>query len=159
MKDIARTFNWLRCLGEILNLKSTTGCQISTLRFWLVEGGGALWIFHDILQTDGTVLDHLGFRWKVLAGYLTDLIACVGFCTSSPQQGVNYQFRFLDSGGRDSMISPWQIQNPTQAPKSVKGPGNIFHLNPKWSINVPFVGNMSWNIYRAPLLKSKCQSW
>ena len=39
---------------------------------------------------DGKVLDHLGFRSKVLPGSLTDLSAWVGFCTSSPQQGVKY---------------------------------------------------------------------
>jgi hypothetical protein len=40
---------------------------------------------------DGKVLDHLGFKSKVLAGPLTDLSAWVGFFTSSPQQGVKYQ--------------------------------------------------------------------
>jgi hypothetical protein len=39
----------------------------------------------------GKVLDHLGFKLKVFPGPLTDLSAWVGFCTSSPQQGVKYQ--------------------------------------------------------------------
>ena len=37
------------------------------------------------------VLAHLGFKSKVLPGPLTDLGVWVGFCTSSPQQGVKYQ--------------------------------------------------------------------
>jgi hypothetical protein len=40
---------------------------------------------------NGKVLDHLRFKSKVFPGSLTDLSACVGFCTSSPQQGVKYQ--------------------------------------------------------------------
>jgi hypothetical protein len=40
---------------------------------------------------DGKVLAHLGFQSKELSGPLTDLSAWVGFCTSSPQQGVKYQ--------------------------------------------------------------------
>jgi hypothetical protein len=64
------------------------------------------------------VLDHMGIKSKVLPGPLTDLSAWVGFCTSSPQQGVKYQ-------------------KPTQALKSVKGPGNTFDLSPKWSRTLP----------------------
>jgi len=37
------------------------------------------------------VLAHLRFELKVFPGSLTDLSAWVGFCTSSPQQGVKYQ--------------------------------------------------------------------
>ena len=40
---------------------------------------------------DGKVLAHLGFQSKVLSEPLTDLSVWVGFCTSSPQQGVKYQ--------------------------------------------------------------------
>jgi hypothetical protein len=40
---------------------------------------------------DGKVLAHLGCQLKVFPGPLTDLIAWVGFCTSSPQQDVKYQ--------------------------------------------------------------------
>ena len=32
-KGIARVFNWLKCLGGIMHLKSTAGCQISILIF------------------------------------------------------------------------------------------------------------------------------
>jgi hypothetical protein len=49
---------------------------------------GALLIFHEKYIKDGKVLDHLGFQSKVFPGPLTDLSAWVGFCTSSPQQGV-----------------------------------------------------------------------
>jgi hypothetical protein len=31
VKDIARVFNWLKCLGGIMHLKPTAGCQISIL--------------------------------------------------------------------------------------------------------------------------------
>ena len=41
--------------------------------------------------TDGKVLAHFGVNSKILSGSLTDLSALVGFCTSSPQQGVKYQ--------------------------------------------------------------------
>jgi hypothetical protein len=44
---------------------------------------------------DGKVLDHLEIRSKVLPGPSTDLSAWVGFCTSSPQQGVKYQLWYL----------------------------------------------------------------
>jgi DNA-directed RNA polymerase subunit H (RpoH/RPB5) len=42
---------------------------------------------HKILSEyiDGKVLDELGFKSKVLPGFLTDLSAWVGFCTSSPE--------------------------------------------------------------------------
>jgi hypothetical protein len=33
VKDIAGAFNWLKCLGGIMHLKPTGGCQISTLIF------------------------------------------------------------------------------------------------------------------------------
>ena len=40
-KGIARVLNWLKSLGGFLHLKSTTGCQISTLifNFFLWKGG------------------------------------------------------------------------------------------------------------------------
>jgi hypothetical protein len=40
---------------------------------------------------DGKVLAQLVLKPKVLPKSLTNLSACVGFCTSSPQQGVKYQ--------------------------------------------------------------------
>jgi hypothetical protein len=72
-----------------MHLKPTAGCQISTLIFGF--GRGALFISHEKLPKDGKVLCHLGFKSKVLAGPLTDLSTYVGYCTSSPQQGVKYQ--------------------------------------------------------------------
>ena len=42
---------------------------------------------------NGKVLAHLGFRSKVVPGPWTDICAWVGFCTSSPQQGVNYHLK------------------------------------------------------------------
>jgi amino acid permease len=51
----------------------------------------SLYIFHEQYIKDGKDLDHLGFKSKLLPASLTDLSAWVGFCTSSPQQGVKYQ--------------------------------------------------------------------
>jgi hypothetical protein len=47
--------------------------------------GWSLLISHEKFIKDGKVLDHLGFKAKVLPGPLTDLSAWVGFCTSNPQ--------------------------------------------------------------------------
>jgi hypothetical protein len=69
-----------------LHLKPTAGCQISTLIFDLfLWRGESLLISHEKYIKDGKVLDHLGFKSKVLSGPLTDLSSWVGFCTSSPQ--------------------------------------------------------------------------
>ena len=60
VEGIARTFNWLKCLGGIMHLKPTAGCQISTLIF-------GLWGLYC----------HLGFKSKVLPGPLPHLSALV----------------------------------------------------------------------------------
>jgi hypothetical protein len=65
------------------------------LIFWFLFGGTIL-ILHEQLATDGKVLSHLGIRSNVLPGQLTDISSCVGICISSPQQGVKYQFWYLD---------------------------------------------------------------
>ena len=54
-------------------------------------GGGSINILGKIPY--GKVLAHLGFKSKVLPMLLTDLSACVDFCTSNPQQGVKCQLR------------------------------------------------------------------
>ena len=87
VKGIDRAFDWHKCLGGILHLKSTAGSLISTLIFWFFSWG-TLKISHEKLTKDGKVLSHLGCMSKVLTGPLTDISACVGFCTSSPQQGL-----------------------------------------------------------------------
>jgi hypothetical protein len=79
---------------------------------------------HEQYIKNGKVLDQLGFKSKVLSGHLTDLSAWVGFCTSS--------------------------QKPTQALKPVKGPGNTFDINSKWSRTLPSLIYFSWDIYRGP---------
>jgi hypothetical protein len=43
-----------------------------------------------------------------------------------------------------------EVQKPTQALKSVKGPGNTFDLNSKWSRTFPSLIYFSWDIYRDP---------
>jgi hypothetical protein len=83
IKSIARVFKWFMCLGGIMHLKPTVGCQISTLIFEF-KGGDHIhipWQFAEARK----VLSHLGFRSKVLPGPLTDLSAWMGFCSSIPQ--------------------------------------------------------------------------
>jgi hypothetical protein len=41
-----------------------------------------------------------------------------------------------------------EVQKPTQALQSVKGPGNTFDLIPKWSRTLPSLIYFSWDIYR-----------
>ena len=47
------------------------------------------------------------------------------------------------------------VQKPTQALKSVKGPGNTFNWNPKWARTLPSLIYFSWDIYRDPPLHTK----
>jgi hypothetical protein len=100
-------FNWLKCLGGFLHLKPAAGCQISPLIFDFFMEGRSLLISHAKYINAGKVLDHLGFQSKVFRGPLTDLSACVNFCTSSPQQGVKYQHWYLIFfyGGGSLLIS------------------------------------------------------
>jgi hypothetical protein len=67
------------CLGGIMHLKPTTGCQLSTLIFEnkIVEGGSLL-ISHEKYIKDGKVLAQLGFNLKVLLGLLIDVSSYVG---------------------------------------------------------------------------------
>ena len=48
-----------------------------------------------------------------------------------------------------------EVQKPTQALKSFKGPGNTFDLNSKWSRTLPSLIYFSWDIYREPTLHKK----
>jgi hypothetical protein len=48
----------------------------------------------------------LGFQSKAFPGPLTDLSALVGFCTSSPRQGVKYQLWYLKTTLWRG-VSPW----------------------------------------------------
>jgi hypothetical protein len=43
-----------------------------------------------------------------------------------------------------------EVQKLTQALKSVKGPGNTFDLDPKWSRTLPSLIYFSWDIYKDP---------
>jgi hypothetical protein len=43
-----------------------------------------------------------------------------------------------------------EVQKPTQALKSVKGPGNTFDLISRWSRTLPSLICFSWDIYRDP---------
>ena len=97
INGITRAFNWLKCLGLKMHLKLTAGCRISTLIFEIkLWSGWSLLISQEKYIKDGKVLVHLGFMSKVLPGPLTDLSGWVGFCTSSPQQGVEYQLWYLN---------------------------------------------------------------
>jgi hypothetical protein len=76
---IARVFNWLKCLGGIMHLKHTAGCQISTLIFekklWR---GGSLKISHtQYIKNDIFFMGYfdrdppLQFVFKYQSWYLT----------------------------------------------------------------------------------------
>jgi hypothetical protein len=41
-----------------------------------------------------------------------------------------------------------EVQKPNQALQSVKGPGNTFDINPKWSRTLPSLIYFSWDINR-----------
>jgi hypothetical protein len=41
-----------------------------------------------------------------------------------------------------------EVQKPTQALKSVKGPGKTFDLSPKWARTLPSLIYFSWDINR-----------
>jgi hypothetical protein len=79
--------------------------RVSNINFIIIYffyGEGSLLISHEKYIKDGKVLNHLEFKSKVLPGPLTDISAWVGFCTSSPQQGVKYQlyyYYFFMEGG------------------------------------------------------------
>ena len=74
---------------------------------------GCLNISDDKLPKDGNVLSHLGFELKVWHGSLTDLSNCVGFCTSSPHQGVTYQLDIRILG--DPINIQWKITEERQS--------------------------------------------
>jgi hypothetical protein len=72
--------------------------RVSNINFdiWIFFCGGAsLWISHEKYIKNGKVLTHLGFQSKILVEHLNDWSAWVGFCTSSPQQGDEYQLWYL----------------------------------------------------------------
>jgi hypothetical protein len=50
-----------------------------------------------------------------------------------------------------------EVQKPTQALKSVKGPVNTFDGQPKWARTLPSLIYFSWDIYRDPPLHKKNQ--
>jgi hypothetical protein len=43
-----------------------------------------------------------------------------------------------------------EVHKPTQALKAVKGPGNTFDINHRWSKTLPSLKYFSWDINRAP---------
>ena len=76
---------------------------------------------------DGKVLAHLVLQSKVLAKPLTDLSAWVGFCTSSPHQGVKYQqvqvdqiIQYICLVSGPSRPNYTSIYLPCEWPKSTK---------------------------------------
>ena len=64
--------------------------RVSNINFdiWIFLGV-VLWISHEKLPKDG----------NIFPGRLTELSAWVGFCISSPQQGVKYQLSYFDFFG------------------------------------------------------------
>jgi hypothetical protein len=119
VNGIARTFNWLKCLGGFLHLKPTAGCQISTLIFEkkIMEGGLYKYPMKNILWT---------------AKFLTTCGLCQRYCPGL------------------SSCCGLEVQKPTQALKSVIGPGNIFDWNPMRARTLPSLIYFSWDIYREP---------
>ena len=93
---VSRPLTDLSAMGRFLHIKPTTGCQMSTSIKQIWVRGGSLNIPCKILEDK--VLVHFGFKSKVLPRPLADLSACVGFCTSSPQQGVKFQLRYRGVG-------------------------------------------------------------
>ena len=75
VKGIARAFNWLKCLGGIMHLKPTAGCQISILIFeikwWRGVSMNIPWKIYQGRQSSSPFLAKL----TVLPGFLTDLSA------------------------------------------------------------------------------------
>ena len=75
VKGIVRIVNWLKCLGGIMHLKPTAGCQISILIFekklWRGVSINIPWKIYQGRQSSFPLLASL----KVLSGSLTDLSA------------------------------------------------------------------------------------
>ena len=75
VKGISRVINWRKCLGGIMHLKSTAGCQISILIFekklWRGVSINIPWKIYQGRQSSCPLLASL----KVLSGSLTDLSA------------------------------------------------------------------------------------
>ena len=72
--------------------------RVSNINFdiWFFCFEGGLYKYPiKIYIKDGKVLAHLEIKSKVLSWHLTDWNACVGLCTSSPQQVVKYQLWYL----------------------------------------------------------------
>jgi hypothetical protein len=104
------------------------------------------------LATDGKVLYDLRLRSNIFPGTLNDLSALVGFCTSSPQQGVaTLIFWFLFGEPYKYPMNNWH-----RTAKSFPTWGldqryfATFDINPKWERTLPSVANFSWDIYRVP---------
>ena len=69
--------------------------------------------------------------------------------TPLPQKTFKYQSSYL------TPCCGLEVQKPTQALKSVKGPGNTFELNPKWTRTLP-LGNLDF-CTSSPQQGVKCQ--
>jgi hypothetical protein len=59
-----------------------------------------------------------------------------------PYKKIKYQCRYL------TPCCGLEVQKPTQALKSVKGPGNTFEKNHTWSRTLPSLIYFSWDIYK-----------
>jgi len=68
-----------------------------------------------------------------------------------PQKTFKYQSWYL------TPCCGFEVQKPSQALKSVKGPGNTFELNPKWARTLPSFIYFSLVIYRDPPSTEKIQ--
>jgi hypothetical protein len=123
--------------------------QLWYLKCFICEGG-SLKISHEIYIKDGKVLAHLGFKSKVFARSLTDLSVWVGFCTSSPQQGVKYQLWYLNFFFVEGGLYTYPMNNILRTAKFLPTWG-LGQRYCKWTRTLPSLTYCSWDIYRDPL--------
>jgi hypothetical protein len=94
VNGIARAFNWIIAWVGFCTSSPQEGVkyQLCYMDFF---GGHP--IYNPCKIDNGRQSpSHLQLRSKVLPGRLSDISAWLGFCTSSRQQGVNYQLWYLD---------------------------------------------------------------
>jgi hypothetical protein len=83
---------------------------------------------------DGKDLAHWGLLPKVLPGLLIVGNFSWDIHRTPPPKKSKHQNSYL------TPCCGLEVQNPTQALKSVKSPGNTFDLSPKWARTLPSVG-------------------
>jgi hypothetical protein len=98
----------------------------------------------------------LGVSIKGIIRAFNRLKCLGGFLHLKPTVGCPIIFFFKYQSWYLTPYCGLEVQKPTQALKSVKGPVNTFDWNPKWSRTLPSLIYFSWNIHKKIL---KYQSW